>query len=86
MDEGGNWVDGTAIQRTGWEFIDQIHHLAKVRVVGSNPVFRSIGPVQKQFIKFCVECPLFGIWLGLNAIPVSGSAWFERPTGCFVIG
>ena len=25
-------MDGTAIQKTGWEFIDQIHHLAKVRV------------------------------------------------------
>ena len=37
----GNWVDGTALRRTGADLQDEIRHLAKVRVAGSNPVFRS---------------------------------------------
>jgi hypothetical protein len=41
---GGNWVDGIA--RCGTEAIhrDENPHLAKVRVAGSNPVFRSNKP------------------------------------------
>ena len=38
---GGNWVDRTAGQRTGDNSVDENRHLAKVRVAGSNPVFRS---------------------------------------------
>jgi hypothetical protein len=40
---GGNWVDGTASQRTRPTQRYENHHLAKVRVAGSNPVFRSIN-------------------------------------------
>ena len=45
----GNWVDGTARQGTGADPNDENHHLAKVRVAGSNPVFRSIVAGQKRF-------------------------------------
>jgi hypothetical protein len=38
---GGNWLDGTAGQRFGENPVDEYCHLAKVRVAGSNPVFRS---------------------------------------------
>jgi hypothetical protein len=38
---GGNWVDGTSRQGTRPDPNDGKHHLAKVRVAGSNPVFRS---------------------------------------------
>jgi hypothetical protein len=38
---GGNWVDRTAGQGTGENPVDEYCHLAKVRVAGSNPVFRS---------------------------------------------
>jgi len=38
----GNWVDGTALRQTGADLQDANRHLAKVRVAGSNPVFRSI--------------------------------------------
>jgi hypothetical protein len=37
-------MDGTASQATGRNQMDQFHHLAKVRVAGSNPVFRSKPP------------------------------------------
>ena len=37
----GNWVDGTARRRTEADLQDETRHLAKVRVAGSNPVFRS---------------------------------------------
>jgi len=47
----GNWVDGTAGYGTGVNHPDQDHHLAKVRVVGSNPLFRSIVPGQDQFFR-----------------------------------
>jgi hypothetical protein len=46
---GGNWVDGNAGTRTDRDLLDQIHHLAKVRVAGSNPVFRSIVAGQGVF-------------------------------------
>jgi hypothetical protein len=38
----GNWLDRSARLGTGANPKDQIQHLAKVRVAGSNPVFRSI--------------------------------------------
>jgi hypothetical protein len=38
---GGNWVDRSARQGTGQDPVDENPHLAKVRVAGSNPVFRS---------------------------------------------
>ncbi len=41
---GGDRVEGTSRQGTGPDPNDGKHHLAKVRVAGSNPVFRSIGP------------------------------------------
>ena len=41
----GNWVDGAAPRET---HRDENHHLAKVRVAGSNPVFRSICAVQRR--------------------------------------
>jgi len=41
---GGNWVDGIARQGSGANPEDEKHHLAKLRVGGSNPVLRSIGP------------------------------------------
>ncbi len=37
----GNWADETARWETEADHSDQKHHLAKVRVAGSNPVFRS---------------------------------------------
>jgi len=45
---GGNWVDGSALQGTRQIQWDKNHHLAKVRVAGSKPVFRSNkGPGQQ---------------------------------------
>jgi hypothetical protein len=42
-------VDGTALHGTGPHQKDQFQHLAKVRVAGSNPVFRSNRlPLQKN--------------------------------------
>ena len=46
---GGIWADGTARQGSRVDYGDQIPHLAKVRVAGSNPVFRSILPGQGRF-------------------------------------
>ena len=34
-------MDGLALQKSRQTQTDEIHHLAKVRVAGSNPVFRS---------------------------------------------
>ena len=34
-------MDGGPAQRTGQDTMDELKHLAKVRVAGSNPVFRS---------------------------------------------
>jgi hypothetical protein len=45
----GNWMDGAAPWRTCRTLWDENHHLAKVRVAGSNPVFRSIGAGQGWF-------------------------------------
>ena len=42
-------MDGTASEGTGHDPADQIHHRAKVRVAGSNPVFRSIVAGQNRF-------------------------------------
>ena len=42
-------MDGTACRGTGETQTDENHHLAKVRVVGSNPVFRSILAGQRPF-------------------------------------
>ena len=39
---GGHCVDGGAVQRICPDALDKLKHLAKVRVAGSNPVFRSI--------------------------------------------
>jgi hypothetical protein len=41
----GNWVEGPALQRIPPDLGDEIKHLAKVRVGGSNPVFRSLNGV-----------------------------------------
>jgi hypothetical protein len=41
---GGHCVDGGAAQRTCPDTVDELKHLAKVRVAGSNPVFRSREP------------------------------------------
>ena len=38
---GGHSMDGSACQRIVENWVDESHHLAKVRVAGSNPVFRS---------------------------------------------
>ena len=38
---GGLSVDGRQAQRTSSDTADELKHLAKVRVAGSNPVFRS---------------------------------------------
>jgi len=38
---GGNWVDGTSRLGTRTDPNDGEHHLAKVRVAGSYPAFRS---------------------------------------------
>ena len=40
-ESGGRSVDGRPVQRTGLDALDEFKHLAKVRVAGSNPVFRS---------------------------------------------
>src|SRR5580658_2757708 len=39
----GNWVDESAQWGTWVDCSDEKHHLAKVRVAGSNPVFRSLS-------------------------------------------
>jgi hypothetical protein len=43
------FVDGEPAQSTRPDAVDELKHLAKVRVAGSNPVFRSIVGVQAQF-------------------------------------
>ena len=43
-------MDGRPAQRTRLDAVDEVKHLAKVRVAGSNPVFRSIIAGQGQFI------------------------------------
>jgi hypothetical protein len=45
-----NWVDETAQWGTRVDRSDEKHHLAKVRVAGSNPVFRPIVAVQSWFL------------------------------------
>jgi hypothetical protein len=52
----GNWVDGPALQRSRQTKWDENHHLAKVRVAGSNSVFRSILAGRRHFsvLKFRV--------------------------------
>jgi hypothetical protein len=42
---GGNWVDRTARQGSAADHRDEKPHLAKVRVAGSNPVFRSLPSI-----------------------------------------
>jgi hypothetical protein len=42
-------VDGAARERMAKKWLDQSNHLAKVRVAGSNPVFRSILQVRGGF-------------------------------------
>jgi hypothetical protein len=49
-DPGGQSVDGRAARRTRRDVLDELKHLAKVRVAGSNPVFRSILAGQKRFL------------------------------------
>jgi hypothetical protein len=46
-------MDGAALRKTGEPQTDENHHLAKVRVAGSNPVFRSNEAAQGQ----CVTPP-----------------------------
>jgi hypothetical protein len=38
---GGRPLDGRPVRRTHMDTLDELNHLAKVRVAGSNPVFRS---------------------------------------------
>ena len=45
----GPSVDGGAAQRICLDAADELKHLAKVRVAGSNPVFRSIVAGQSGF-------------------------------------
>jgi hypothetical protein len=57
-------VNGTALGGNGTDHGDGIHHLAKVRVAGSNPVFRlkkrvpswtnvSVGPLETLAVDSC---------------------------------
>jgi hypothetical protein len=46
---GGRSVDGMPAQRAGLDASDKLKHLAKVRVAGSNPVFRSIAAARGPF-------------------------------------
>ena len=48
---GGRSVDGRPAQRNRQDALDELKHLAKVRVAGSNPVFRSIAAGQRHFYK-----------------------------------
>ena len=48
MDGVEIWVDGAAFHRIGIDNKDQFQHLAKVRVAGSNPVFRSTTSSQLE--------------------------------------
>jgi hypothetical protein len=51
-DPGGQSADAVATHATGLDTVDELNHLAKVRVAGSNPVFRSIKvPGQSGFVK-----------------------------------
>ncbi len=45
---GKDLTDGHALRGTDRTQTDQSPHLAKVRVAGSNPVFRSIVPAQRR--------------------------------------
>ena len=44
-------MDGTARRETGVDIGDKNFHLAKVRVAGSNPVFRSIVAGRRHFFQ-----------------------------------
>ena len=51
-------MDRGAGQRTELDVVDELKHLAKVGVAGSNPVFRSIPSIvaaQRQFLTFQVD-------------------------------
>jgi hypothetical protein len=49
---GGRSMDGRPAQWIPQDTLDELNHLAKVRVAGSNPVFRSIKvPGQSGFVK-----------------------------------
>jgi hypothetical protein len=39
---GRRSVDGRSVKKTRQDTVDELKHLAKVRVAGSNPVFRSL--------------------------------------------
>ena len=49
-----NWVDGAAPQATRQTQTYKNPHLAKKRVAGSNPVFRSILPGGRQLLNLPV--------------------------------
>ncbi len=66
-----NWVDGTASQGTGQSLVDKIHHLAKVRVAGSNPVFGSKIPGGAHFFNPNLDLPRFGVLQALSTIVVA---------------
>jgi hypothetical protein len=47
--QGGNWVDGSALQATRPTQTDENHHLAKVRVAASNPSSAPFGVGKSWF-------------------------------------
>ena len=55
----GRSLDERAAHRTGPHTLDERKHLAKLRVAGSNPVFRSIVAAQGRFFR-----PIWMILLG----------------------
>jgi hypothetical protein len=46
-------MDERPAQRIAQDTLDELNHLAKVRVAGSNPVFRSISPGESPFLNLC---------------------------------
>jgi hypothetical protein len=77
---GGNWVDATATQGTDRDIVDENHHLAKVRVAGSNPVFRSILPGRRHFFNLGSETPRFIFSYRFTTIVVAFSRIDEGQT------
>ena len=61
----GNWVDRTSLEASGVAYGDEYQHLAKVRVAGSNPVFRSIEAGRKHFFNRWSQLPRLNVLLPL---------------------
>ncbi len=89
-------MDGTARQGSGTDGRDGKHHLAKVRVAGSNPVFRSIQRGRSEAVfqwawfrrrvrlrrrLGLAQGPIAALWQSKYRSLFHGKSVWERDTG-----